>query len=304
MFLTSSQAVDKKEGAYLSEMAKEQYSSVKYNDLKLAPKRFKNKKLNMELTFMGSPSDISSFYESRMPVKRYLYLKVEDQYDEGEVPVIISRRSRKNVITKLLETDNGSTVTVYGKIKKIARKRRDLYRSYNDNPYYFKVDDLDSGSVIDIKNQAASGKKPGDFEESNYKKVKAKNLDLLANKYIGEKITFTYRYQGRDSEITFYLRELFRDDQYIQLQTMNYINDRFSNDTENRILAGFALIGKKDNMDMVNTLLELERGDSINVYGTLNKYSNSRHGNGKIQYYILIDKLEPAKKNGKKDKQE
>lgn len=279
---------------YLSDLKREQYELVEYNDLLQAPKKFYRKQLKIKMPFRENASQIPYLYGQVMPQSRYYYFSpptsqgVYGYYNSRDVPIIVSRKSKSKLIDYLLTLDKGTQVVLFGQLRKVSRRYSNRYGDHY-SPYYLYIDDF--GLNANFSKAARE-----DATEEDYEQVEAKNLDLLANRYLEKRIKTRFTYLGRRAGVEYSLRGKYPDDAYFQLESGQYSPPSGS---KTRPLKAFNLIGGKNNMELVNALLEIKNGDEIDLYGILQKHVNTHYQPEKVSYYILLDKIREAQ--GKTD---
>lgn len=286
-FFVSVLADDDVKTSYLSKRAEEQYKEVEYRDLKLQPKKYRSKKVKMKFPFNGESTWIRDPYRQKMPIRRYYYfaLTYDEENERNKIHIMFSRRNRKKLLKKLLATEKGQMVLLYGKLKKISANKKKYYFDSGVNKRYFYIEDI----VTDVMDE--SGENVANFNVADYEPVKAKALDLLASNYVDKKVRFSMPYAGREEYVEYPLEKIYDNDKYFKLET-GYLR----NSGRRHPLNGFTLIGSKTNQKLIDAIISLDDEASVDVYGTIKRYAWPNQINPKSKYYLLIDLI---KKQGK-----
>lgn len=281
------------------------YEEVKYGDLQKTPQKYENvEKIVIDLEFVGE-MESKSPYERAFLERNYYFLRIpsageEDNYDYNNnsynggtlVPFLISKMKRGNTIDYIVKFEKKTPIKVFGDLKVIPKPKG------LDQKYYFIVDDVLSvaeyeekmkkkeevkvaeKSVKEIPTEESEATEEGEKskEKSEAKKpveeeaqgINPKNLDLLAGKYEGKRISFNTVYKGRKSAISS-LSDKFPGEKYFELEGLEEVK-----------LPKFFVIVEKNETN-IQKFTDVEEGQEVEISGTLQKLEK----NGEVIYYII-----------------
>lgn len=272
---------------YLNEQTRKSYSLKEYDELTDPDRELRKAKVKFKFFYLGeSVSNIDALFTDDLPMDRYMYLKLYSNTESigtNDIPIVISRRSRKKLIERMKSLEIGTEFILYGALSKVkisrAVKAKNKQLAKKDF-YCFVVNDAYLGYLEKL---GFSNSKPN---KDKQEKVDISNLDLTLKKLLGRKISFTATYQKRNSKIEWNFKsntDIYSNSKYVQIvcgeETLGY---------------SYLLVNRKSKSSL-DVLLKSKAGDKLNIVATVKPSPGGRLERGD-EYILLIDSIETPTK--------
>lgn len=272
---------------YLNESTRKSYSVKEYDELTDPDKELRRAKLKFKFFYLGeSVSHIDSLFTDDLSMERNMYLKLysnTEAIDTDEVPIVISRRSRKKLVERMKKLEIGTEIVLYGALSKVKVSRAVKAKNKQlakKGHYCFMVSDAYLGYLEELG--FSDSKSSKDKQED----VDIGNLDLKLKSLLGRKISFTATYGKRNSQIVWNFKsntDTYSNRKYMQIvckdETLTY---------------SYLLLNRKSKSSL-DTLLKSKPGDKIKITATVKPSPGGRLERGE-EYILLIDSIETPTK--------
>ncbi len=272
---------------YLNESSRKAYQLRDHEDLVDPGKDLRKEKIKMRFFYLGESTDhIDDVFAGDLPADRYMYLKLysnTESIDVEDIPIVISRRSRKKLIERMVFLEEGTEIVLYGSLRKVKIPRE--LKSKNKNLakkdlYCFMVTDAYLGYLEELKFSGSS------VETDRVVNLDSRYIDLKIKQVLGRKISFTASYLKRKSEIGWQFKQapaLYSNRKYLQILCK-----------EASLKNCYLLVNRKSEKNL-EVLQEINQGDKISITAEVKPSPGGRTDRGD-EYILLIDTILPPEK--------
>lgn len=270
---------------YLSEASRKNYHSHEFSELKTPTKEMRTEKLKVVVPFhgfAGKPS--SSFTLAEYPADRYAYLKPHGEeipYTVEDFPVIFSKRSRKRLLQRMEKLDVGTSITLYGILKK-AKSRRSS--SSTKERFCFMVVDAYLG-VVEAQQFVEETE-----EIERVVELESRFINLKLKRLINRTISFTATFASRRSEIDWLPNE---GSAYLVYTNRKYVQFTCSD----KSLKDCKLLVPRALENNLRELYSLTAGDRVEITAKVRLLS-PKSSSQKARYILLVDELAKSVSTG------